>query len=268
MTYLDNHIYLILNSDSFLELEKMHESINDEYVRSTAKSIHETLLAFGDNLHDTHTNISKKLQRYFVCVQEKPFDLYATPRDAWDKMLEDNNYRQNLFDISTKKVNQIVHKMPLLEVDKYYGSLKSTSSLQKKINGTRYPDSETEVSLQIWDLIRYRIVTKNLSGLRNLSNLIWREEFDNVIRCRNYYYHPKIGDHSEPYRAIHFQIGLENLGSFELQVMSSNREVTSIFDQEFTFKNDTPFIDEGHLIWLNNFQLSSNIYDWLMMGKS
>lgn len=259
-SYLDKHISLIEKSNINNMINTEGESYKKNYILYNSKRIDSVLSNYYD-IWKVHFSMSKIMQRYFVCVQEKQLDISDISGPIWHMMINDEKYRHYIFNKTERYLKSISKYLCLSEVQNIYGGIKSIESIRRKIKEKRLIDN-TEVILQNWDLVRFRIVVKSLYSLRKLCVLLWMNNFDDILRCRNYYFQPRAGNISDPYKSIHFLMKIGKFGIFELQVMSVNREITSLFDQEFTFKKEIEFINNDHEKWLRNFQMCSNILDW------
>jgi hypothetical protein len=98
--------------------------------------------------------------------------------------------------------------------------------------------------------------------LLEIAISFWETYFDYVLKCRNYYYHPKKNYDKDPYRAIHFEI-CDNYGNpIEIQMVTKYRDAASFLDHPFLFKKIIPYINVEHENWLMEFSLKANLLEF------
>lgn len=138
----------------------------------------------------------------------------------------------------------------------FYGGLKAREAIVEKIA----PFESNGAELDLWDVVRFRIVTPNLQGLFTVCSQLLAEFDAEVVRCRNYYLHPREGN-DDPYRAVHFELRDEEDGFVEIQVMTALREAVGIVDHSLVRKRSTAFIDVQHKRWLMDLSHAANMID-------
>lgn len=192
--------------------------------------------------HDT-------LKRRLVTVQERQLLLTRIPRD-WPQFILSDERRTSLYSVALRKFSTFVGRFKKKKVIRLYGGLKSLDSIDPQRFKSKQ-ESEIQKAIEdTWDAVRFRIVVENVAVLRELSMRLWEVFFDDVIRCRNYYYQPKAGSLLHPYRAVHFQLAVREGYPVELQVMTLNSEVVSHLEHAVLFKRRIVTDIPPHLEWL------------------
>jgi hypothetical protein len=205
-----------------------------------------------------HADATVRAQRWFVSVQEREFMNSAIP-PQWHSAARDHEMKTQLYDRALHRLLAFSEGLPI--GIRIYGGLKSEESIEHKIlQGWR--DSAI---FDLWDVVRFRIVTPNLDSALNVAARVWDHFWDDVVRCRNYYYRPRqrnldVNGSGDPYRAVHFELSDRN-GVFEVQVMTRNREAVSLLDHRFVLKRTLPFLNAEHESWLKAISLACNVID-------
>jgi ppGpp synthetase/RelA/SpoT-type nucleotidyltranferase len=138
----------------------------------------------------------------------------------------------------------------------FYGGVKAEEAILKKIA----PFESSGAELDLWDVVRFRIVTPDLHGLFAVCAQLLGELDPEVVRRRNYYLRPREGD-GDPYRAVHFELRDEEGWFVEVQVMTALREAVGIIDHSLVRKRSTLFIDAQHEQWLKDLSHTANMID-------
>jgi Region found in RelA / SpoT proteins len=136
----------------------------------------------------------------------------------------------------------------------FYGGVKAEQAILKKIA----PFKSNGVELDLWDVVRFRIVTPDLHGLFAVCSQLLGEFDPEVVRCRNYYLRPRDDDE---YRAVHFELRDEEDGFVEVQVMTALREAVGMVDHSLVRQRAMPFIDGQHQQWLKDLSRAANTID-------
>jgi ppGpp synthetase/RelA/SpoT-type nucleotidyltranferase len=190
-----------------------------------------------------------KLKRYLVTVQERQFQYTRIPSD-WPLFILHDERRQQLFETARQGLTRFLTDSGLARASRLYGGLKPLSSIDpKRFRAKQESEIQRELA-DTWDAVRFRIVVDDVSVLRKLSVSLWEVFFDEILRCRNYYFHPKGGSPQHPYRAVHFQLAAEDGYPFELQIMTHNSEVVSHLEHAVIFKRRISAPSERHMQWL------------------
>ncbi len=87
-------------------------------------------------------------------------------------------------------------------------------------------------ALDLWDIVRFRIVVNDVIELKNICLHFWGKFTNEIIRCRNYYFQPKHENHLHIYKAIHFQILIDNDKMIEIEFMTRVDSVFSLLEKE------------------------------------
>jgi len=194
----------------------------------------------------------ERTRRMFLRVQERDFSYSYLPHD-WIAFTTDSRAKRALFEKVLPTVQRFTSvRWPACHV---YGGLKSDESIEKKLS----KNWSDRVVFDLWDVVRFRIVAPNLRTLLDISLAIWDDCFDQVGRCRNYYYRPRNGP-EDPYRAIHFEL-LQMGRPVELQIMSTFREAICQFDHRIILKKMLPFLSAEHEMWLRSLSKSANVLE-------
>jgi hypothetical protein len=138
----------------------------------------------------------------------------------------------------------------------FYGGLKTQEAIVEKIASFKSNGAE----LDLWDVVRFRIVTPDLHGLFTVCSQLLGEFDSEVVRRRNYYLRPR-ERFDDPYRAVHFELREEADRFVEIQVMTSLREAVGMVDHSLVRKRSTAFIDAQHKRWLMDLSHAANMMD-------
>ena len=149
--------------------------------------------------------------------------------------------------LSAQRLEQTVH---------LYGGLKARATIERKADIRRGGSS----LIDLWDVVRFRMIVPDLRSLIELALRISDEFADRLLKCRNYYWRPKTAEARHPYRAIHLQIEIAER-MVELQIMTGSQEVLSYLDHAISFKGAVPAISEDHRTWLEITRLGALICD-------
>jgi hypothetical protein len=252
--------YLKDNDPSFKIYWEGLSKNNQEAFVNTYRQIESQIQERRGKLDTLHYSVFETTKRWFVRVQEKEF-LYSKIPKEWQIVVRDLRAKEEIFYRNIESLKQFVDQASP-KVEAYlYGNIKPDSSLDRKLLLHRDGNAVQTNLLDIWDLVRYRIVVKDMDALLVIGIHFWEYYFDDIIRCRNYYYRPKNGNPSDPYRAIHFQLRDKYRGMVEVQVITRRREVGSFFDHALIFKNYLSFLNYEHEEWLKDFLKKINVLD-------
>jgi hypothetical protein len=221
-----------------------------------------SLLDDNADLSGLHRVATRATARYFVHVQEREIE-YSRVRPDWYEFTLNEKAVKLLYDDALKRL-QIFADQHLVGPPVLYGGVKPQTSIHEKLirkfDGVKDQRIRPEV-VDTWDVVRFRLVLPDLSTVRAASMIFWEVFFDDVMRCRNYYYRPRVNGEGDAYRAIHFEL-LDVRGRvIEVQMISRLREVISLFDHSFVFKRRFPFLSLTHERWLRSRSLMANILD-------
>ena len=112
--------------------------------------------------------------------------------------------------------------------------------------------------LDLWDLIRIRVVVNQLDSLAVIARALIHEFGAEVVRLRNYYSRPR--NDQDLYRAIHLTVRVAE-GFLEIQVMTAAREVVCEIDHAVAFKRCLDALSRSHLNWLRRLSLAASVHD-------
>lgn len=227
-----------------------------------AKRIEASSNLTGEPLLAQHRIANSLLKRKLIVVQQLEFQHHRLPKD-WGLFVRDDEAKQKCFDQSQQALARFALRFNSSSgIIRFYGNIKPSKSLERKILfravfGTAAQKNEMDAR----DIVRFRFVVSGPDELVNVSVALWRENYDYILGCHNFYFYPKAGDSDDHYRAIHFQIETIPNRFVELQVMTRAREVITFLDHALLFKKGSQFLNRPHERWLKDLQLKANIYD-------
>ncbi len=214
----------------------------------------------AENLERLHSGASEFTRRWFVRVQEKEFS-YSAIRTDWPVIARSPEALSSLLDGTSERLQDFLGIVHLEQSVAYYGGVKPLDSIDEKLLQSREGDAVQRRLTDLWDLVRFRLVTDDLDDLLSLAIQFWELFLDDVVRCRNYYYRPRNGFSADAYRAIHFELKDRESNLAEIQMMTSNREAVSLLDHWHIFKGSGSFVDAAHEEWIKLMSYSANVVD-------
>lgn len=212
-------------------------------------------------LLDKHAFVHNYLKRYLVQIQTKDFEYSRVPED-WNKFTNNSKEKNEFYEFSLLELKNFLERFFPSEKIELYGGVKSQSSIMQKKTRNEKSSSPRFIEYLVLDLVRLRIVAKDLTMLRDLGIRIWQFYYDQVVECRNFYIWPKLGVVNSPYRAIHFNLELSPGRLVEIQVMTQTREMVSYLDYYLVFKNQKPENSNQFKDWISQHSLKANIYEY------
>lgn len=259
-SFLSDHISLLLTrDDNFWKYWSQLTAEDQSSFLRIAKDIdncgdgEETIVA-------QHVRTSRLLTRFMIRVQDIPFDYSRLP-DDWLDFVRDQEGKEKLLAQAASLLRGFLTSEHLQSNILMYGNIKPEESLIKRMVKPKGGDQFRRRLLDTWDIVRFRIVTPNLLLTRHVALRILEEQFDKIVRCRNYYFRPKDDDHSDPYRGIHFELETAPGRIVELQVLTRAREVVSFLDHAPSFKKSLQLPSAKHEAWLFFFARKANLFD-------
>jgi ppGpp synthetase/RelA/SpoT-type nucleotidyltranferase len=211
----------------------------------------------AQNLVHRHLNVARKLKDQFAVLPEKSFP--EIPPDVWIEAAQNRQRLEALYRTELQHVS-LMRRAASSPVT-CYGSVKSYASVQRNILDFAAGRRE----LDLWDLVRFRLVASDVQAVYKLSAAIWDMVGARLVRCRNYYAQPR-GDWSDPYRAVHFEIkvgGAYEPAFVELQVLTHAREAVGLMDHGLVHKRTVSYWGAQHEAWLRGVSYAANILDGL-----
>jgi hypothetical protein len=215
------------------------------------------LNATAPNLARRHLSAARKMKDHFAVLPEKAFP--EIPSDVW---IEASRNRQRLEAQCRRELQHLSRLSRAVDASSCvtcYGSVKSHASVQRNI----LDHAAGRRELDLWDLVRFRLVASDIRTVCTLSAAIWDMFGTRVVRCRNYYAQPR-GDWSDPYRAVHFEIkvgGVYEPAFVELQVLTHTRESVGLMDHGLVHKRTVSYWGVRHEAWLRGISYAANILD-------
>ena len=156
-------------------------------------------------LEDQHLAAHARTKRWLCLVQESVF-MYSRVPNHWGLVADDREIQRRIYERNLRRLRRLIERLGVNNKVRVYGGLKPYESIRRKMMESKDGNAIQRRVLDLWDLVRYRIVAEDLQILLRIGVGIWQDRFEDVIRCRNYYYHPRGGDPSDAYRAIHFEL--------------------------------------------------------------
>jgi hypothetical protein len=259
-SFTDAHIQLLLEHDS--HFQTYWRSRDEMAQEAFLTCIHEIECVSKEegNLLTEHVRVSHDLARFMVRIQDEPFDYNRLASD-WIDFVRDEEAKKKLYDIALRELSSFMQRHVHAQEYILYGGIKQESALVRRMLVPKSEEQFRRSLLDTWDVVRFRLVASDLNVLRGLALLFWEEYFDRIIRCRNYYFRPKDGVHTDPYRAVHFELEIQNGRIIELQMMSQSREIITHLDYAPMFKKTIRFLSAEHEAWLLSLSLKSNLLD-------
>jgi hypothetical protein len=258
---LNAHVERVVREDRYFEhFWRRASEIRRADYRRTWEEIEGADFAGDDHLIRQCLESFDAAKRYFVRIQEREF-LYHRIRDDWALFVRDANAKERLFQETLIRLEALVKLAGLHDVALIYGNIKDDASLDRKLRSEKTGTTLQANIMDLWDVVRFRIVVPDLGYLMQLSLCAWEKYFDQVLRCRNYYYRARNGDPKDPYRAIHFELANDRGHVIELQLMTKRREAVSLLDHAALFKGTLESFGEADEKWLREFSAKGNVLD-------
>jgi hypothetical protein len=221
----------------------------------------ETAIGFGgERLQQAHLRSFDLSKRFFVRVQEREF-LYDRVPDDWAAFARNLAAKQALYAEGLIRLEALVELLGMSNVALVYGNIKEDRSLDMKLNREGTGSAIQTNVIDLWDIVRFRIVVPDLNSLLLLSVRFWEKFFDQVLRCRNYYFRPRNGHAGDPYRAVHFELANNRNHMIEVQLMTKLREAVALLDHAALFKGTLQSFTANDERWLREFSMKANILD-------
>jgi hypothetical protein len=143
-----------------------------------------------------------------------------------------------------------------------YGGIKPREGRLGKIAAFEAGEAE----LDLWDVVRFRIVTEGIRQLAAVCERFVSVSAGDVGRCRNYYLRPRHGE-SDPYRAVHFELRDSEGWWTEVQVVTAMRDAVGWVDHALVCKKGVAFANRAHAEWLYDLSLAGNVWDAEDQGR-
>ena len=210
---------------------------------------------------------SQRGRRYLSCIPQKDLDYGRRPPD-WPEFVADHQAKNDLFRISEDDLKRFFKERIKDGSVRLYGGLKPETSLDANLGKMKHGTSARQRLRDTWDVVRFRVVTRDLSLLRDVGIDLWQGYLDEIVRCRNYYLQPKGDSILDSYRALHFEIEIIPQRWIELQVLTEARDIVGYLDYSVSFKMLLPPLGNGHLRWLQDFSLKANVFDYQAIQSS
>jgi hypothetical protein len=215
-----------------------------------------------DVLRSRQKAIYLETRRWFSPVQETPTFHYSGIPEDWLLVAGDRSQQYRIYRRNKSNLERLIADLGLSNMVDMYGGVKPLDSIRRKAYSSKEGNAVQRNVLDLWDLVRFRIHTRNLYSLLKLGIAFWDRYFDDVLRCRNYYFYPRGGDPHDAYRALHFELRDTRGGMFEVQLMTRYRDAVSILDHAPRFKRRINFMDGEHESWLIRMSFAANIIEF------
>jgi hypothetical protein len=209
--------------------------------------IDEQYLDRPSGLESKHEWCSLLLGILFRNIEQRELLGYEVPR-GWQERIGSQEERDKSLSIAEHALMPILELSPVKLVD-FYGDIKRGAP--HRIIG--------DDKINLWDMVRFRAVVKDLFSLSAFSAFIIEMFGDNCVRVRNLYLAPPKSKPDRGYRGIHLLLVLDESELIELQVRSEIREYVSWLDH-YVYKQAEKalFTDSEHL-WLRTLSLKANL---------
>lgn len=258
--FLQKHISFLLNRDPFFVA--FWDGLGKEGQLVALERLSEIDLVARSRfpgLGKLHSNADDITRRFFVVVQEEEFQYTRIPRH-WVEFVRDKPAKEGLFSNSLSELERFLRSYEFDREIRLYGGIKPDESIDRKYGIAKKRGGMQKIN-DLWDVVRFRMVAESISDVRSIAVRLWMSYFENVVRCRNYYFRPKNGDGNDPYRAVHFELEIFPRKLIEIQVMTRSRELLCYLDYAPHFKGHTPFTSWRQRRWLTHFSQKANVYD-------
>ncbi|MEM7792109.1 MAG: hypothetical protein AAF546_11960 [Verrucomicrobiota bacterium] len=199
-----------------------------------------------------------------MTVQEKTFE-YLMIRKDWIDIVRSQALKQQLYNNGLKLISEFINRTG--RKARLLGGIKTDESIRRKIRQQGEEGNMARAVLDLWDVVRFKIVLRDLPDVLFVAEEFWREFFDGVVRCRNYYYLPRNNDVNDPYRAVHFELADEDGSIIEVQVCSVSRDAVSLLDHPYSFKKILPYKNDEHECWLRTLSVKANLLEVAQFKK-
>ena len=258
---LQDFIDLLIENDSnFQGYWKLRSEESLEKFFSLGREIES--VALRDRVNPNYLRDAlEKLSQYMVRIQDTPFD-YSRIAIDWIEVVRDDEAKKELYEFANSEIIHFCRSHCTDDRIKLYGGIKSEESLTRRLTRPKTEDQFRKVLLDTWDVVRFRIVAPNIMVLRDVALHMWEDYYSQVLRCRNYYFHPKDHNQMDPYRAIHFELEISPGRIIEIQLMSKSRELVCLLDHAPMFKKTLDVFTIPQLEWLTDISLKSNIFEY------
>jgi hypothetical protein len=185
-------------------------------------------------------------------ISERSFPAPPAASDWISSSLNAESVRMS-YRRASARLARFLSGCPLRDL-RFYGGIKAERAILQKIA----PFESSGGELDLWDVVRFRIVTPDLRGLFAVCSQLLGEFDPEVVRCRNYYLRPRDDDE---YRAVHFELRDEEGWFVEVQVMTALREAVGMVDHSLVRRRSMPFIDGRHEQWLKDLSRAANMIE-------
>jgi hypothetical protein len=265
-SFLDEHIALLSGKDTHFQAywSKLSDEEKEQF-RRLAGDI-DSCGSGEEKIVAGHVNASRTLARFMVRIQEAPFNYSRLPGD-WVDFVHSPSEKENLFKETVNILEGFIRKELSGPGVRLYGNIKMEDSLMRRMILPKTEDQFRRRLLDTWDVVRFRIVAPDLVVARHAALRIWEVFFEKVVRCRNYYFRPKDGEHSDPYRGVHFELEPIEGRIIELQVLTRARELVSFLDHASFFKKSLQLPSAEHEAWLFFFSRKANLLDLRLIPR-
>jgi Region found in RelA / SpoT proteins len=207
---------------------------------------------YATNVRAAHRQATQILGGIFVDLPD--FDFRITPRIAeWMTFARSPRRVSILHCHANLQLRRVVSDLGAFT---WYGGVKSADDVEARIRAW----SRKHPLPDLWDVVRYRIVCDDINQLVSATRQLLTYFGDQVVRCRNYYVHPRNGT-DDAYRAIHLELQYESEELVEIQLLTSNREAVGQIDHSMVLKKRVPPLGFWHVIWVRHLSWVANIMD-------
>jgi len=258
---VNKHIeYLSKIDQNFISYwNTLHIEGKEEYL-SQIERIDNLVPYKNSSLKNEITIAHEFIKRIFIKIPHVNMSLFNIPSD-WNSFIKSEKEKKKLFNFSKGEIDNFIKKYKLNNYLNFYGNIKSEDSLNRKLKTDYIPSNGNSVR-DLWDIVRFRIVSEDLYSLLKTTFIFWDEFYEKIIKCYNYYSYPKNGNSLNHYRAIHFEVEISPGRIIEIQIVTKTANFIYYMDHSLIFKRAIPFMSEPHENWFRNLLLKSVLYEY------
>jgi hypothetical protein len=259
---LVRHLDLLLSADPFFATMWASLSASERERFSALATAVDQIGHDWDTILQKHLASGDRLRRFLSSVPQRDMEYDRRPKD-WMEFITDEGAKSELFARSEQRLIQFLGYRVATGAVRLYGGVKPAESLDRKLGEIKEGSRARRSFRDTWDVVRFRIVVGNLSLLRSVCMEIWQFFLDDIVRCRNYYMRLKNEINRDCYRAIHFELEIEQGRWIEVQAISEARDMIGYMDHAVLFKKRINQLDTDHADWIRSMGYKVNIFDEL-----
>ena len=191
----------------------------------------------------------------FCAIRNREFSQSPSPSE-WIAMARRRDLAGNAFQDAEFDLRRFLAASPFRDA-RFYGGVKQVSVVEKRI-----AEYEAGSPLDLWDLIRGRVVAPDLYTVLRLASQFDRWFESRIVRVRNYWLRPRVNP-ATPYRAIHFEIDTGTGYPCEVQIMTFRRDAVCLIDHSYFIRPSSCLLSQQDVQWMRRFAEGANRLDEL-----